>query len=42
MDVPGAGVEFGDTAANLRHSHSNARSEPHPRPTQQLAAMPDP
>ena len=30
------------TAAGLQHSHSNARSEPHLRPTPQLTAMPDP
>ena len=29
-------------AASLRHSHSNARSKPHLRPTPQLTAMPDP
>ena len=28
-------------AADLRHSHSNARSEPHLRSTPQLMAMPD-
>ena len=28
--------------AGLHHSHSNARSEPHLRPTPQLRAMPDP
>ena len=30
------------TAAGLHQSHSNARSEPHFRPTPQLMAMPDP
>ena len=29
-------------AANLRHSHSSARSKPHLRPPPQLTAMPDP
>ena len=29
-------------AASLRHSHSNARSEPHLQPTPQLMAMLDP
>jgi len=29
-------------AAGLHHSHSNARSELHLQPTQQLAAMLDP
>ena len=29
-------------AAYLHHSHSNARSEPHLQPTQQLTVMPDP
>ena len=29
-------------AAGLHHSHSNARSEPHLRPTPQLKAMPNP
>ena len=29
-------------AASLRHSHSNARSEPHLLPTPQLVAAPDP
>ena len=33
---------IGATAASLHHSHINARSEPHLRPTPQLAAMPDP
>ena len=28
-------------AAGLRHSHSNARSEPRVQPTPQLTAMPD-
>ena len=32
----------GAVAAGLRQSHSNARSEPHLRPTPQLTAMPDP
>ena len=30
------------TAADLHHSHSNARSEPHLQPTPQLTAMQDP
>ena len=29
-------------AASLHHSHSNAGSEPHLRPTPQLTATPDP
>ena len=29
-------------AASLHHSHSNARSEPHLRPTPPLTATPDP
>ena len=29
-------------AAGLRQGHSNARSEPHPKPTPQFTAMPDP
>ena len=29
------------TAAGFHHSHSNAGSEPHLRPTPQLTAMPD-
>ena len=35
---------FGAAAASLYHSHSHGieRSEPHLRPTPQLAAMPDP
>ena len=32
----------GAVAASLRHSHSNAGSEPHLRPIPQLTAMPDP
>ena len=32
----------GATAAGLHHVHSNARSEPHLRPTPQLMATPDP
>ena len=28
MEVPRRGVELGAVAAGLRHSHSNARSEP--------------
>ena len=34
--------QIGAVAAGLRHSHSNARSEPHLWPTPQLMAMPDP
>ena len=30
------------TAAGLHHSHSNAGSEPHLRPTPKLTAAPDP
>ena len=30
------------TAASLGHSHSNAGSKPHLRPTPQVTAMPDP
>ena len=33
---------IGAVATNLRHSHSNARFEPHLRPTPQLMAMLDP
>ena len=33
---------IGPTAAGLRHSHSNDRSEPHLRPAPQLMTMPDP
>ena len=33
---------IGATAANLYHSHSNARSEPHLQPTPQLMATLDP
>ena len=33
---------IGATAAGLHHRHSNARSEPHLRPTPQLTATPDP
>ena len=33
---------IGATDAGLHHSHSNIRSEPHLRPTPQLAATPDP
>ena len=34
--------QVGAIAASLRHSHSNAGSEPPLRPTPQLTAMPDP
>ena len=34
--------QIGAVAAGLRHSHSNARYEPHLRPTPQPTAMPDP
>ena len=34
--------QIGATAAGLHHSHSNARSELHLRPTPQLRATPDP
>ena len=33
---------MGATAAGLHHSHSNAGSEPHLRPTPELMATPDP
>ena len=33
---------IGAVATSLRHSHSNARSEPRMRPTPQLTAMLDP
>jgi len=33
---------IGATISTPCHSHSNARSEPCLRPTQQLKAMPDP
>ena len=33
--------QIGATAADLRHSHSNARSEPRLQCTPQLVAMPD-
>ena len=33
---------IGAVAAGLRHSHSNARSEPHVQPTPQLTAMSNP
>ena len=39
MDVPRLGVE---SAANLRHSHSNAGSKLSLRPTPQLTATLDP
>ena len=32
----------GAVAANLRHSHSNEKSEPRLQPTLQLTAMPNP
>ena len=34
--------QIGGTAADLCHSHSTSRSEPHLRPTPQFAAIPDP
>ena len=34
--------QIGVTAAGLRHSHSQAGSEPQLRPTPQLTAAPDP
>ena len=34
--------QIGTTSVGLYHSHSNARSDPHLRPTLQLTAMPDP
>ena len=37
-----ASVRFRTTAASLRHSYRNARSEPCLRPTPQLTATPDP
>ena len=33
---------IGAVAASLRHSHSNARSEPRMRPTPQVTSRPDP
>ena len=33
---------IGAAAASLCHSHSNAKSEPHLRPTPQLTATPEP
>ena len=42
MEVPRLGVESRTAAASLRHSHSNARSEPCLRPTPQLMATLDP
>ena len=41
MEVPRLEVKSA-TVAGLHHSHSDARSEPHLRPTPQLEAMPDP
>ena len=40
MEVPRGPI--GAVVAGLHHSHSNARSKPHLRPTPQLMAMPDP
>ena len=37
-----AGGRIRAVAASLRHSHSNARSQPHLRPTPQLTAVLDP
>ena len=37
-----AGGRIEAVAASLRHSHSNAGSEPRLRPTPQLKVMPDP
>ena len=34
--------QIGAAVASLHHSHSNASSKPHLRPTPQLPAMPDP
>ena len=34
--------QIGAIDSGLRHSHSNARSEPYLRPTAQLTATPDP
>ena len=34
--------QIGDVATCLHHSHSNAGSKPHLRPTPQLKATPDP
>ena len=34
--------QIGATAASVHHSHSNARSKQHPRPTLQLTTTPDP
>ena len=42
MEVPRARGPVGAIAASLGHSHSNARSQQHLRPTPPLAAKPDP
>ena len=42
MEVPRLGGLTGATAASLRHSHSNAGSEPHLRPTPPFMATQDP
>ena len=42
MEGPRLGGQIRAVAAGLRHSHSNARSEPCMRPTPQLRATQDP
>ena len=42
IPVPGPGVESELQLPALRHSHGDARSEPHLQPTLQVAAMLDP
>ena len=42
MEFPRLGVESELQLPSLHHSHSNAGSELHLRPTPQLTAMPDP
>ena len=42
MDVSRLRGPIGATAAGLRHSNSNATSQPHLRPIPELMAMPDP
>ena len=42
MELPRLGGPVGAVTSSLRHSHSNAGSEPCLQPTPQLKAMPDP
>ena len=42
MEVPRLRGPIGAIAAGLYQSHSNVGSEPHPQPTPQLTATPDP